>query len=334
MEPYYFNQLNKEEQAVYRAIKIGVTGLKPSFEVPMTEQKVYGDIFFKLRLDCPEIFYVETFKYRYYQDGSTVQMIPQYLFDKSKILQHQQALKARIEKLARPAAAMSDVEKEQYIHDFICNSVTYDKLKKAYSHEIIGPLGHGVGVCEGMAKSVKALCNELGIWCIIVISEANPEKGIKYRHAWNLLKLGKQYYHLDTTFDNTLSRESDVRYDYFNLSDEQIFRDHEPIIDRVPACSDSDCFYYKEKKLSFTKMEQVASRALQAAKKGKHLVFHWRGGALNKNLAEEILKEIEEAGKKKEKFARVRINWAQAIFHVSYEQGEQKEDITVETLEV
>ena len=34
--------------------------------------------------------------------------------------------------------------------------VRYDKLKKSYSHEIIGPLGQGVGVCEGIAKSVKS----------------------------------------------------------------------------------------------------------------------------------------------------------------------------------
>ena len=61
----------------------------------------------------------------------------------------------RVEKLARAAKDLSEWEKEKYIHDFICENVTYDKLKKAYSHEIIGPLGHGVGVCEGIAKSVK-----------------------------------------------------------------------------------------------------------------------------------------------------------------------------------
>ena len=45
----------------------------------------------------------------------------------------------------------------------------FDKLKKPYSHEIIGPLGHGVGVCEGIAKSVKVLCDVLGIWCMIAV---------------------------------------------------------------------------------------------------------------------------------------------------------------------
>ena len=32
------------------------------------------------------------------------------------------------------------------IHDFILEQVRYDKLKKPYSHEILGPLTQGVGV--------------------------------------------------------------------------------------------------------------------------------------------------------------------------------------------
>ena len=111
----------------------------------------------------------------------------------------------------------------------------YDKLKKEYSHEIIGALGNGVAVCEGMAKAVKILCDELGIWCIVALSDANPDKGIKYRHAWNVIRIDGKYYHLDVTFDNTLSRDDAVRYDYVNLADKQIFRDHEPVIWKVPT---------------------------------------------------------------------------------------------------
>lgn len=224
----------------------------------------------KLRLDCPEIFFVSGFHFRYYPDSANVELSPEYLFDKNKIKDHQKAMKARVEKLVRPAATMAELEKEQYVHDFICQNVRYDKLKKSYSHEIHGPLGQGVGVCEGIAKTVKILCDQLGIWCIVVISEANPEKNIKYRHAWNIVKIGGTYYHLDATFDNTLSHMGPVRYDYFNLDDGKVFRDHEPVIWKVPACTVSDGFYYRVKKLSFTKMEEVEKRALQAAKKGKN----------------------------------------------------------------
>ena len=84
---------------------------------------------------------------------------------------------ARVEKLIRPAQKLSEWEKEKYVHDFICENIRYDKLKKSYSHEIIGPLGQGVGVCEGIAKAVKVLLDALGVWCVIAICGNNPEKG-------------------------------------------------------------------------------------------------------------------------------------------------------------
>ena len=318
MEPYYYSHMNKQQQAVYHAMKTGIQSLAPSFPCPRMEGKELTDVFLKLRLDCPEIFFVSGFHFRYYPDSANVELSPEYLFDKNKIKDHQKAMKARVEKLVRPAVTMTELEKEQYVHDFICQNVRYDKLKKSYSHEILGPLGQGVGVCEGIAKTVKILCDQLGIWCIVVISEANPEKNIKYRHAWNIVKIGGIYYHLDATFDNTLSHMGPIRYDYFNLDDGKVFRDHEPVIWKVPACTTSDGFYYRVKKLSFTKIEEVEKRALQAAKKGKELIFHWRGGALNRETAAQMLKAFKEAGEKKGKYPRAAINWPQAVLLVEY----------------
>lgn len=318
MELYYYDTMNKQQQGVYHAMKMGFLSLASSFFCPRLEGRELTDVFMKLRLDCPEIFYVSGFHFRFYPDSANVELFPEYLFDKNKVREHQKAMKSRVEKIVRFASGMSESEKEQYVHDFVCQNVRYDKLKKAYSHEIIGPLGHGVGVCEGIAKTVKILCDQLGIWCIVVISEANPEKHIKYRHAWNVVKVGGVYYHLDATFDNTLSHIGPVRYDYFNLDDGKMFRDHEPVIWPIPSCVSGDGFYYREKKLSFTKMEEVEKRVLQAAKKGKELIFHWRGGALNKETASQMLTLFRQVGEKKSKYPRVSINWPQAVIVVEF----------------
>lgn len=129
MEPYYYRQMDKAAQAAYHAMKSGITSLRPSFSVPRLDGAVLSDIFFKLRLDCPEIFYVTGFSYRYAHGAENVELVPEYLFDKKKVQEHQKALTARVEKLARPARALSPLEKERYIHDFICTNVRYDKLK-------------------------------------------------------------------------------------------------------------------------------------------------------------------------------------------------------------
>ena len=198
-------------------------------------------------------------------------------------------------------------------------------MKKPYSHEIIGPLGQGVGVCEGIAKSVKVLCDALGVWCVIAICGNNPEKGIKYRHTWNIVRIGGQYYHLDATFDNTLGKHQgnaeapgEIRYDYFNLGDKAVFRDHEPLIAPAPGCPDNDHFYYKEKKLAFTKTEEVYKRAQQMAKKGRAMTFQWRGGYLTREVLQELLELIRKAGEERQKTARISFNWPQAVIHFSY----------------
>lgn len=327
---YYYSLLSKAQQNTYHAIKTGLASLAPSFQIPRLEHKELSDVYMMVRLDHPEIFYSVNFKYRFYPDSGNAEMIPEYLFEKKKVQEHQKAMKARVEKLVRPATKLSEVEKLLYIHDFICQNIHYDKLKKPYSHEIIGPLGQGVGVCEGIAKSVKILCDALGIWCMIALSENNPEKGIKYRHAWNIVKINGKYYHFDATFDNTLGSDALIRYDYFMLSDKQIFRDHEPVIWRTPSCEDSDHFYYKEKKLSFTKLEDVRKRSLQAAKKGKVLLFQWRGGYLTREILMEMLQIFEEEAQKKDKHARASVNWAQAVLKVTFEKEVPMEQCKLE----
>ena len=199
MEPYYYNRMNKIQQSAYHAILQGLLAIADSIQIPRLEAEELYHVFFLLRLDHPEIFWAPGYKYRYYQDSPNLIFIPEYLFEKGKIKEHQKAMKARVDKLVRPAKSLPEWEREKYVHDFICGNVCYDKLKKPYSHEIIGPLGQGVGVCEGIAKSVKILCDALGIWCVIVVCGNNPEKGIKYRHTWNIVKIGGKYYHLDAT---------------------------------------------------------------------------------------------------------------------------------------
>ena len=299
MEQYYYNHMNKAQQAAYHSILSGVKNLADEFQIPALEGEELYNVFFQMRLDHPEIFWVSSYKYRYYKDSPNLIFIPEYLFDKKKICEHQKAMTARVEKLILPAQKLSEWEKEKYVHDFICENIRYDKLKKSYSHEIIGPLGQGVGVCEGIAKAVKVLLDALGVWCVIAICGNNPET-------------------------------SEIRYDYFNLDDSQIFRDHEPLIAPAPHCGDHEHFYYKEKKLSFTKKEDVYKRSLQAAKKGRVLIFHWRGGYLTKEVLKELLELIRKAGDEKDKTAMVSINWPQAVIRVQYTDMQVQESVTIE----
>ena len=112
-QEYYFQQMNREEKQVYRAMYDGFTALSPEFPVLRLERKELSEIFFRLRLDHPAIFYVSSFTYRFFDQADYLHLIPEYLFEKSKIKDHQKAMNARVEKLARPAAKLSELEKEK-----------------------------------------------------------------------------------------------------------------------------------------------------------------------------------------------------------------------------
>ena len=83
---YYFTQLNKQQQAAYHALLQGLQSMQPSFMVPRLEGNELFDILFWLRLDHPEIFWCEGMKYKYYDNSSSVEVVPEYLFDKKKAL--------------------------------------------------------------------------------------------------------------------------------------------------------------------------------------------------------------------------------------------------------
>ena len=189
MDGFYCKGLNREEKTAYEQMRTGFESLSPAVRVVRLEPSRLAEVYLRLKLDTPLLFYVTGYSYRFYPGAEHVELLPEYLFDKGKIRTHQQAISARIERLVRPMQGKSQREKELAIHDFILDNVRYDKLKKAYSHEIIGPLTQGVGVCEGIAKTVKALCDAVGVECIIALGEANPEKGVRYRHTWNILTI-------------------------------------------------------------------------------------------------------------------------------------------------
>ena len=272
---YYYQQLPPPERAAYHGMLTCLRELAPSARIPRLTMETLGTLFFQLRLDHPEIFYAVGFSCRAVPEAEFVDFCPEYRFDKKRIREHRQAIEARTARLLRPLRSLPPAEQERAIHDFIVESVRYDKLEKPYSHEVIGPLTNGVGVCEGMAKTVKLLCDGLGLPCMIAVSDRDRANGDRYLHAWNIVQLGGQCYHLDATFDNSLSKHGVLRYDYFNLDDTKIFRDHRKLLYPAPACTDGGQFYYKLQHLSWTKPEEVARRVDQALRKKQAHYNHY-----------------------------------------------------------
>ena len=90
----YYGQMSREEQEAYRGMFAGFCEIASEISVRRLDNRQLSDVFFRLRLDHPEIFYVESFQYRFTEDSQYVRMKPSYMFEKKKIKEHQKALEA------------------------------------------------------------------------------------------------------------------------------------------------------------------------------------------------------------------------------------------------
>ena len=113
-EEYYYQKMDRAKQAAYRVMLRGLLDLADEIQIPQIPEPdgawLY-DVFFQLRLDHLEILWATGFKYRYFLDSTNLIFVPEYMFEKNKIREHQKALAARVEKLVRPAAKLSELEK-------------------------------------------------------------------------------------------------------------------------------------------------------------------------------------------------------------------------------
>lgn len=241
---FYYEMMPATERIVYRAMYAGFINSEDIFSIPKCEYGKISEIFEKLTDDHPEIFYVKSIRIQSRKLLSGCHIIPQYRFTRDEIYY----INAEVEKQASPIICRcigeSAIDAEKLIHDYLIEKVTYKDLDAPYSHEMPGVILYGIGVCEGVAKAFKYLCDKVGIRSGIVVGNAKGESVV---HAWNQVCVDGDWYNVDVTFDANLTNYSgDIRYDYFNVADYEL-SDRESFFS-VPLCNKYYSFYVKKRK--------------------------------------------------------------------------------------
>ena len=258
---------------------------------------------------------------------------PEYRFDKKRIREHRQAIEARTARLLRPLRSLPPAEQERAIHDFIVENVRYDKLEKPYSHEVIGPLTNGVGVCEGMAKTVKLLCDGLGLPCMIAVSDRDRANGDRYLHAWNIVQLGGESAIIWTPHLTILSASTAYCAMTISIWTTQRFSETTVsfCIRRRPVRM-AGSFTISSSICRGQSREEAARRVDQALrKKQPGLVFHWRGGYLTREVLTDLCTQIDAAAHARARAAAISVNWPQAVLQVRFVEAAQP--VETETLD-
>lgn len=225
------------DQKVIKSIIHRFMNFEKTIKIPVFSEKDVCSLIAYLRYESTILFHLGEVEYVFYPQLKEAVLKPCYLYSKTKYETLVTQLTTAVQKIRdQICVAPTMLGRELSIHDALCTKVTYADDGDD-SHSIVGPLLHHRGVCDGISKTAKVLLQECGIESHVVFGTAIVTGGDE-PHAWNVVCLNGKWYHLDVTFDNTLSNDN-VRYDYFNIPTKEIIVDH--TIDASSAANKVDC---------------------------------------------------------------------------------------------
>lgn len=205
LEKEDFEYLNKEHDGFY--------GTVSSYKIRSFE--FLDKSFVTLYCDIYDNYYVENAILK----GDD---IPRERKEARKLLAFCEKLLPQIE-----AGDPSDYRKEKRIHDYLVGNIEYgymdgDNGDDSNAYSSYGALIEKKAVCNGYAQAMKLLCDLTGVPCQMISGLADGEN-----HAWNLVELNNEWYHVDATWDDPEPDEPGrIFYHYFNVNDEFISEDH------------------------------------------------------------------------------------------------------------
>ena len=181
----------------------------------------------------PDIFYVQ--EWNCYMYGSDVYISPEYIYKKNIIVDMRIKCEEQADIICSRLVGMNNIQMAKRLHDILVRNITYDNDDSYEVHTIAGALLNRRAVCDGYSKLYKYILDKMGVDCIIVRGKGfNGLLVNSEEHAWNMVKIGQDWFHVDVTYDATLSLTDFIRYDYF-LTDEKTTQiDHYYNLNAVP----------------------------------------------------------------------------------------------------
>ena len=287
---YYFSRLTDEQKKVYKSILSSVKVRAKKIKMPLRPINEIAKIFTYMLLDYPMLFYVSPS----FQQSSDLYkkkciIIPTYNYSRSEA----NAYYNEVMKCLRALDSVknkSDIDKELYVHDFCLNNFEYDYTFGEHSHSILGLALNKKAVCESIAKFVKLAFDYIGIKSLVVSGKAkNPalDSGLE-GHSWNIVRINGATHHLDVTFDMTI-KDKILRYDYFNLCDKEIKKDH-VIVDDVPACDATGSDYYSVNALTINRLSELDNYIGKALKqRNRHILVKIKNEPYSDGVADKVM---------------------------------------------
>ena len=240
---FYRGLLSAREQSVYDRVCEAIAVRETSVKLDGTYDFDLDRLVKALRTDQVMLFFLDPEKpFEVLYNTRSVEMSWGYSMPMSQVDEWADRMDRRIRPLLPRSG--TELQREVFIHDRLQDlrlkaGVTEPETAMDWrDHSIVGPLLCGHTVCSGASRLFSLLCNMSGVRCLYVSGTAQNNQGVTDHHAWNIVKLGNTYAHVDAFWDLLSRGETSAfhNYPYFNLSDERISVDHTWDRASVPSC--------------------------------------------------------------------------------------------------
>ena len=134
------------------------------------------------------------------------------------------------------------IEKIKAVNDYIVAKTEYSENSVASPHSAYALITEGKAVCQGYTLVAHQMLEKLGFETKYVTGYVNGNE----LHAWNLVKVDGQWFHMDTTWnDPTPNREGVFTYNYFLVNDQQLAKDHVWKREDFPQATSAKYHYFQ-----------------------------------------------------------------------------------------
>lgn len=269
---YAYSVLNAEERNVYDIVLEAVNAFAPEVKglSSVTEAQCQKIVDY-IQRDHPELFWFQHGATFYFDTKTRIvsRIELTYCLTKEEATKRQEKIEVATKAFMTSITdMMSDYEATLHIYENIIKLVDYDTIglerqkKTTVTPDVADDLRsiYGVfvnkkAVCAGYAKAMQYLLNQCGIECTYVTSDT---------HAWNLIKLEGDYYHLDVTWGDGSDTKKEknqtdaVNYDCFCITTKELLQleSHTPENKLpLPECTATKCNYHRRHGLFFEKYD-------------------------------------------------------------------------------
>lgn len=220
-----------------------------------------------IRDDHPEYFYLG-FQSEFIRRGRIGTLEYPILYMPDIIDRIQQQMRKSIYRIVRGTANLPVLEREALVYERIAKKLAYTNNGDARDHSIVGPVLLSAGVCEGQNALLLLCFRRINIPCIKVYGRTKTDGW----HCWTIAWINGIPVHCDVTWDG--AKEGVLRFDYLNLSDNQIAGDHYYFKgSHVPVCSSEALSYYNYRSLCVQSYTDLKARLKKDFQRGISLIL-------------------------------------------------------------